>query len=316
MKILIIHPKFYIYGGAELVIVRLANYLSKNNIGCAILTTEMLPQVKEELINTEVITVKPPEIRPRDLAEFIALRRKVKELSGRFDVLNPHNYPAQLSLIFSHKPNVWLCNEPTDIAVGASVKGSLLIRIVRYFFIVLDRFTVKRFIRKAVVADESNRMRFKANYGFNPHIIPYGIDYDFFSQPQNDVEIKGLDIKGGFILLQVGTITEFKNQLRSLEALKKLKDEISGIRLVLAGWGDGLYMKKLQNYIESNSLSNDVIITGHLNKYDLRKLYWRADLLLHPIKPQGGWLAPFEALCAERPVVVSPEMTASEIIKV
>jgi glycosyltransferase involved in cell wall biosynthesis len=32
------------------------------------------------------------------------------------------------------------------------------------------------------------------------------------------------------------------------------------------------------------------------------------------VKPQGGWLTPFEAACAGLPIVVSPELTASELI--
>jgi len=62
-------------------------------------------------------------------------------------------------------------------------------------------------------------------------------------------------------------------------------------------------------------LGKYIIFTGPLNRGEIRDLYHACDVFLHPIKPQGGWLAPFEALCAKKPIVVSPEMSASEIIK-
>ena len=56
-------------------------------------------------------------------------------------------------------------------------------------------------------------------------------------------------------------------------------------------------------------------ITGHLKREQIRTLYQTCNVLLHPIKSQGGWLSPFEALCAKLPIIVSPAMTASDIIE-
>ena len=38
-------------------------------------------------------------------------------------------------------------------------------------------------------------------------------------------------------------------------------------------------------------------------------------MLLHPIGAQGGWLAPFEAVSALKPVIVSPEMSAADMVR-
>jgi len=316
MRVLIVHPRFYIYGGAELVIIRLANYLTKKGIKNAILTTDILPQVKNDLIDTEVMVSRVLKIRPRDFAEFLSLHQKVGKLMDKFDLINPHNYPAELSVLFRHKPNIWLCNEPPEIAMGSAEDRSAIIRMINRCFIGLDKFTVKRYVNNVVVADRFNAGRFEKLYDIKPHIIPYGIDYDFFTQQDDSSILKELNISDSFLLLQVGTLTPFKNQIASLETIKKLKSIIPGIKLILAGWGEGTYMQKIQSYIQENHLIGDVVITGHLGRQAIRQLYWAADLLLHPIKSQGGWLVPFEALCAGKPIIVSPNMSASDIINV
>jgi glycosyltransferase involved in cell wall biosynthesis len=71
----------------------------------------------------------------------------------------------------------------------------------------------------------------------------------------------------------------------------------------------------LRRYVKERNLERNVIFAGHVNGELMRDLYSACDLLLHPIKSQGGWLAPFEALCAGKVIVVSTEMTASDLIK-
>ena len=63
-----------------------------------------------------------------------------------------------------------------------------------------------------------------------------------------------------------------------------------------------------------NGLEDKVVFTAHIDRRKVRDYYYACDILLHPIKSQGGWLAPFEALCAAKLIIVSPEMTASDII--
>lgn len=106
-----------------------------------------------------------------------------------------------------------------------------------------------------------------------------------------------------------------KNQLESVKALKALKGGIPGVKIVLAGSGESDYESMLRGYIRENGLEEDVLFAGHLDRKRLRVLMHASDVLLHPIKEQGGWLSPFEAICAGMPVIVSAEMTASDIIK-
>ena len=44
-------------------------------------------------------------------------------------------------------------------------------------------------------------------------------------------------------------------------------------------------------------------------------MYKAADVGLFPIGKQGSWLAPFEMICAGKPIIVSDKMGAASVIK-
>ena len=48
MKILLTHPRFEIYGGAEILLVKLINYLSKNN-KITLLTSAMNQEIEKDI---------------------------------------------------------------------------------------------------------------------------------------------------------------------------------------------------------------------------------------------------------------------------
>lgn len=317
MRVLIVYPKFFIYGGAELVIVKLANYLTKKGIENAILTTAMLPEVEKDLEGTEIIIKKEPKI-PLNLLGFkdiLTLHKGISDNLNNFDLINVHNYPAEISLFPYHKAAVWMCNEPPEIVLRLESESSPFLKLAKRIILKFDKFVVKNYIKNAIVADEFNAKRFERLYGLKPEIINYGIDYDFFSQGKEEKVRKKYGLKNNFIILQVGLLTPLKNQMESLKTIERLRDKIPNLKLILAGLAEKGYKLRLEKYIREKNLEKYVIFTGQLNREETRDFYHASDVLLHPIKPQGGWLAPFEALCAKKPIVVSPEMTASEIIK-
>ena len=323
MRILIIYPKFYVYGGGEILVVRLCNYLSRQGIQNSILTTEMIPEIRADLVDTDVIIEKnkgeATTVRAQYKMQMEALTRGVTKYQNNFDIIHPHNFPSEIAAASSTKPIVWMCNEPELYLLKNHPNFKSTLSLDRTYFFLLflkEKFLVKKHIRRVVVSDESNAERFHSIYNFSPYIINYGIDYDFFSsndaalQPQND------DLSGKFIVLHVGMITPYKNQLESLKALNEVKKQIPEIVLIFAGGGyDEIYKKRIDAYIQEHNLADRVIFKGHINRNELRTLYYKTDVMIHPIKAQGGWLSPFEMLSAGKPIIVSKEMTASHIIE-
>ena len=302
MEVLIVNPASYVYGGAERVIVNLANYLSKNNIDNALLTTSINPIIESKLNNTEIIL---SSIGKGLHAEMLSLHRGIKQYEHRFDIINVHNYPSEMAVFGCEKPIVWQCNEPI---LGLKT-SSLRTKLSNTVNLLIDRFIVNSYVDEIIVADLFNTKRFTKLYGRTPAIIPYGIDVDDFNS------IRNINFDS-FNMIQVGMIQPFKNQLESLKILNSLKKHISNVKLTLVGWSLHTYKLILDEYIKLNKLQEYVTFIKHIDDpIELKKLYLSHDLLLHPIQSQGGWLTPFEALCTELPIIVSKEFTSSDIIK-
>lgn len=311
MRVLVVNPRFFVYGGAELLIVELCRHLTRQNIAHALLTTAIIPEVAQALPQTRIIVI------PCDwdnVKIYFNLWRAVRQQAAEYDLINIHNFPAEFSAFLLRKPVVWMCNEPELYLRKINTKtrrGKILGTPV----FLLERWLVRNFITKTVVADAFNARRFKSIYGIEPNIIHYGIDYDFFSIA-DESHIQQLKAQWGrrFVMLHVGMLTPLKNQMGSLQILRDLKKHIPDCLLVLAGYWEEMYKSLLDNFIAVHQLAENVIFTGHLNRRSLKNYYHSANVLLHPVGPQGGWLAPFEALCAGLPIVVSPEMTAADLI--
>ncbi|KWT89409.1 glycosyltransferase family 4 protein [Candidatus Magnetominusculus xianensis] len=315
MRVLIVQPSMNIYGGPELVIVKLAEYLANTGIEHALLTTNILPEIEKDLSCTPIF--KSPYKHSKNwefdvLKDMWLLNNGVRQRAKKYDIINIHNFPAEFSVFPISKPVVWVCHESPDVYLSKlSREHARPTVLAQKVFYAADRQIVKRYVKRAVVPDKYNAGRFQSIYSMTPHVIPYGIDYDFFAAAPDDFYVKR---NGDFIVLHVGNLSEFKNQKESIRCVKLLKKDIPGIRLVIAGFGDGAYINELKSIVQEEGLLEHVLITGHVNRDRLKVFYHRADVLLHPIRQQGGWMTPFEALAAGTPVIVSKDMTASDII--
>jgi len=302
-----------LYGGAELVIGKLANYLTKKGIDNAILTLILSSEIRNNLDGSSIILPKEKLASPRNfITTALMLRKYFSKVYKTFDVINVHNFPAELLAFGCAKPFIWMCNEPLTLYFGDSLVES----IARTMVMKIDRYVVNRYVKAVVVADEFNAKRFEKLYGIKPVINYYGIDYEFFSKGNANRARKMFNLnKDDFILLQVGMITPLKNQMESVKTLEKLKNKIEDVKLILAGQGNNEYERMIRRYVQHHKLEENVIFTGHLQREIIRDLYKACNVALYPIKSQGGWLSPFEALCAGAPIVVSRMITSADIIR-
>jgi len=307
------------YGGAELVVVKLANYLTKKGIKNAILTLEISQEIEKDVAGTDIITPKKPLRFPSKIPFSITLPMVVSTLASvlrknieRFDVVNVHNFPSELAMFSCSRKVVWMCNEPPQVYFTSPTTA---VRFLNEIITAIDKIIVRKYVDQVVVADEFNARRFEKIYGIRPAIIPYGIDHEFFSKGDEKKARKMFNLdKSDFVLLQVGVLTPMKNQLESIRVVKNLRTKIPCIKIVLAGYGEDEYAQSLRKYVREHKLEKQVIFTGHLSRTTVRNLYAACDVCLFPVKPQGGWLSPFEALCSSKPVVVSTQMTAADIL--
>lgn len=297
MKILILQPRFEVYGGAELVIVRLCNYLSEKNIEHVLLTSNILSDVRRDLKKTEVIV--PIE----SFDPFNDIRVYLKNNINNFTLFNLHNHPAEVLFYPYKRPSVWNCNEPsTMIMFGKEVPK--------------EHIEAGQNISKIIVSDQYNQERIKKVYNKDSIIINYGIDIDFWSAKLDKEELRSkFHLENKFVLIHIGWFNEFKNQFHSLEAVHSLVKEIPNIKLLFVGFDNTSLGELCKKYVLDNSLENNVEFFGHINRNTLRQLLNCSDLGLFPYYEQGGWLSPFETLCAGVPIVVYPRTLSSRVIK-
>ena len=296
MKVLLVHPRTGLYGGAELVIVRLANYLSEKGHDVNYLTTglprDMWTQIRQQV---KIINLDKTD----KLSDMVALLTYLNKHSQYYDIINYHNFPATLCHHANGAPTVWYCNEPPELF------STWWRKLLEDY----NRWLVKYQIKNVVVADDFNKYRFQNIYRITPRVIPYGIDYEFFNYGE-DIPHKR------YTVLQVGTVSYYKNQIASVKAIEQVKKDIPDIQLIIIGKVCDKYGESVIQYVKDNNLSDNVMFAGHLPRTAVRDWYKSSDLVLHPVKAQGGWLTPFEALAAGRPVIVSKDITCADMIKV
>ncbi len=321
-KVLIVHTQMKYFGGAELLIVELANWLTKKGIKNDILALSKSKEVENLLLNTDIIIPKhnihlePPGFKnTKEILQFIKIYRKeIKRLKKNYDVINFHNFPVTWTLFPDKKPCVWMLNEPPNLwsKPDAGVSLKILNKIRNY----ADKIIIRNSVDIICVGDEFNRERCIQRYKRIPRIVYYGVNHDFFSRGNARRALNKWNLKNRFMIVQSGMITEQKNQLESVKVINKIKEKIPNILLVLAGKSaDESYMKKIEEYIKKNKIEKNILLIGNLSREDLRDLYKSANIGLFPVGKQGGWLAPFEMLCSGNPIIVNEELGAASIIK-
>jgi len=322
-KVLIVHNQMKYYGGAELLIVELANWMTKMGIKNDILALSKSKEVEHSLINTDIITLKndinlrPPGYRSiREVFKSIWIfRKKLKKIEKEYDVINFHDFPVTWTLWPRKKAAVWFMNLPPNL--WSKPNAGLFYKTLNKFRILADRFIVRNSIDIIAVAEEVNRVRAKDRYGKNSKFVSFGINYDFFSKGDGDKAIGKFKLKDKFVLIHSGILNESKNQLESVKTVKKLKGKIQNILLIISGKDDDeKYREKIEDYIKKNNLEENVVFIGMFDsRDDLRDLYSAVNVGLFPLGSQGGVLAPLEVLSAGVPIVVSEELETASLIR-
>ncbi|MDN3584447.1 glycosyltransferase family 4 protein [Mucilaginibacter flavus] len=111
-------------------------------------------------------------------------------------------------------------------------------------------------------------------------------------------------------LLYVGRVNIRKNISSLVSAIKLLDDK--SIKLVIVG-EQGSTADALKEQINTESLNNRVIFTGHVPEEDLYVIYANATVFCFPSYAEGFGLPPLEAMQCGVPVIVSNRTAMPEI---
>ena len=136
-------------------------------------------------------------------------------------------------------------------------------------------------------------------------VIPLGVDTDFFSPVQKNVD------KGWVEVLTVANLTERKGidyLIRAVHSLRK--HHKVKLRIV----GDGPEKRGLREMTSRLGLNEDVVFEGHVPRSKLRDLYRGADIFCLPslVEPFGKVV--IEAMACGKPAIVTDTEGPSQIV--
>lgn len=274
----------------------MANYLTDRNYPVTILTGRAISEFKKGLKEARIIETG------LDTNKLIFTLHNIMPY---FDIINPHNHPAEIMIYPRKTKVVWQLNEPPlEVLQGKTIDS-------------LQKQVINDYIEKIVVITDYEKKRSGEMLGRNDIILNYpGVRFDYFSKKVDPTETrKKYKLEDKFVILEAGYITFTKNQVKAVEILAKVKKQIPNAVLVLAGYDKDPYKQQVQSKALDLGVLDDVIFTGFIEKdEEIRDLYNIADVYIGPFLDQGGWATTFEAVCAGCPIIVSPSFVAANLV--
>jgi len=284
MRILIIHPSFGVFGGAEDIVARLANYLDSKEHDVWI-WTQFQGELKRYL-RSQNIHIIPPDFRGYDM--------------NNFDIINPHNNPAVLrSIYWKNKgvPIVWHFNEPSE-------------HVLQGFPPTDQEANMARSVNRIIVWSEFNKVRTEELFRVTPKVVYLGIDYRFYNTRVQNAK-KKLGLKDNYVILHPGWFNPYKNQMDSIDIFPEILKKIDNAKLVFTGYSKTPYASTCTKKIMKLDIDDSVIIDPFWSREKMRDYYYASDIVLMPYGHQGGFLSIFEAVVTGTPIILSTDSCAS-----
>ncbi len=176
----------------------------------------------------------------------------------------------------------------------------------RYIVRSMTLWALKNFSNRcdALIIPAESRKRQLEKYGISSRIkvVPNCIEPDIFSK------LNGNKIKDRYsisreekILIFVGRLAREKNIEFLITCFKDIRKKYNNIKLMLVG--EGPERKRIENFINKENLSEDVILTGEINNKDIKDYYGAADIFVSTSKTEVHPVVLLEAMASAIPVV-------------
>lgn len=135
------------------------------------------------------------------------------------------------------------------------------------------------------------------------HIIPYGVDFDYFlidKYHEKIEQIKHYQYPGHFLVFALGRHVYYKGFCYLIEAMKRLPKNI----ILLLG-SEGPLTSKLQKQVKILNLERQVFFLGQIAKQDLPAYYHACDVFCLPSIDQSEafGVVQLEAMACAKPVI-------------
>lgn len=241
--------------------------------------------------------------------------RKLMEQSVSFDLLHLHSiylWPTWFAARVS-----WRHGIPYVLSPRGMLVKELIHKKNRYIKTAWINLIERRIIEKAAVIHATSRVEYEdiLRFGFRleqAEVVPNGMDA--YSDGQSEVSvpehIRELTAKGPYLLF-LGRINWKKGLDRLIPALL----QIPNVRLLIVGNDDDGYRPYLEKLSSSAGLLGRVHFCGPAYSTDKEYLYRNAMAFVLPSYSENFGISALEAMSAGCPVVVTPEVGISDIVR-
>lgn len=317
MKLCVISPIFPLPGespsvGPDNVVFNLVKGLVKINADLSIDIITIRTDIKNLFINELFRNVRVHyypyfKFLPRCLGDPIIIRRIIKKYD--FDLIHSHS-TASLSLILdSSIPKILTLH-----GIYWEEKKFIKNRLLRMGFYDYNTFVFKKIFPNIdafvaispYVSEELKKMKI---FDKNTNIfqISNPIDDSFFTSSS--------DNQNHNIIFYPAVIRLIKNQKTAIEVTNVIKDEITGLKLILAGSiSEPDYFQRIQYEIDNNNLSEVVDYKGKVSRANMLDLYSKSSIVYVLSYHESFCMVVAEAMASGIPVIASNLKSISNLV--
>lgn len=240
----------------------------------------------------------------KQMIDFFSSKRRVYELlkNENIDLVYTNSVTVDIGLFVAKKlkvPHIWHFRESLSqfnlsLSLSLPLSKLLLKSSENKAFIMISDY-MRKFYSKLI---PENRM-----------VMVY-----------NGVRIPGRErqinqVKDGVLKLCVtGVVSEQKNQMDAVKAVKMLKDRgYNSVRLYLLGTFKNEYKSEIERYVSNNNLEESVVIMGHCD--DVDSVLDEMNVGLSTFRDEAFGRATVEYMGHKMPVIASVSGANPELVK-
>jgi len=320
MKITIITPVFPypnpgVFPGIERHIQYLALSLKKLGVNVQIITSFWNGGLKyDEYDNIPIIRILDSKKLLGRIGSFARLNNITLGL----------NFMSKKIYKYFYDSNIVILTQPFGFIEFLKLKNIPVINICyhyeepkmfqEYFDLPFFHFLQKRQFkihRKIIAISEFTKSSLISKYNLNEKdikVIPIGVDAERFNSNKSSIDIR--EKYGNKILLYVGPMIYRKRIPVLLKAIVRVLKRFPDVKLVLLG--DGIYLKKYQEYAKRLKINDNLIWKGFVNNPEF--YYASSDLFIFPSELEGFGQVLIEAMACGTPLICANIPPMSEII--
>jgi glycosyltransferase involved in cell wall biosynthesis len=330
MKIGVIIHELLVEGGGERQCVALARALAKQGhevtlFTCAYDRHRCFPEMCKNLTIKEVGRGHFASLRkPFFLRGYLDMGRLATAVRERYDIWNPHHWPAQWAGVWLKKrlggSVVWMCNDVPDFHQKAlklkSLRG-IIPGAVRGLYYIYDRIQNRK-IDLTLFLSKWAESEFKLIYPGQTRVVRSGADPGRFAPGGDRSKIRArFNYKPEhFVLLWLGIFMPHRRLEDAIHAVSRLKSRGVQVRLLLAGSDRSYpeYFKAMKTLATNLGVKEEVTFAGKVADEEIRDFYCACDSFVFPNDQQTWGLAVLEAMACGCPVLVSRGAGVQEVL--